>query len=197
MRNPQKREESKKTFVPLVPPNLLENIEKFYEKLHALDVKYTAAIFTTVQKYTVLRITSKVFGKFSDGPALPIFFLLYWYKGNTAPWSFALYTCLWVCFHEFGIKNFFHRHRPSTAGGQKGFSFPSSHSFASGLILSICLYFLLPWSGLLIALAITNVINRIALGVHYLADVTAGFTIGILAGLGWPLILGIVRVALP
>ena len=65
------------------------------------------------------------------------------------------------------------------------------------MILSICLYFLLPWSGLLIALAITNVINRIALGVHYLADVTAGFTIGILAGLGWPLILGIVRVALP
>jgi membrane-associated phospholipid phosphatase len=180
-----------------VPTHLSENIVKFYEKLHSIDVKYTSLVFTTVQKYTFLRVTSKVIQKLSDGPALPLFFLLYWYQGNPAPLSFAAYVSFWVIYHELGVKQIFHRSRPSTSNGQKGFSFPSSHSFASGIILIICLLFPMPWQLLLILLAVINAANRPAVGVHYIADVIAGLSLGVIVAASWPLILGIAKVALP
>lgn len=196
MLNPKKRKESEETFIPLVPTHLPEYIVKFYEKLHSIDVKYTTIVFTTVQKYTFLSVLSKVIKKLSDGPALPIFLLLYWIKGNPSPISFAAYIVFWVLYHEFGIKQLFHRNRPDTAGGQKGFSFPSSHSFASGLIITICAFYPMPWRGFLIFLAVVNAANRPAIGVHYIADVVAGLTLGFIAGLGWPFILEIAKVVL-
>lgn len=71
------------------------------------------------------------------------------------------------------------------AAGQKGFSFPSSHSFVSGLVIVICLFFTLPYSWVLIALALINAANRPAIGVHYLADVVAGLSLGVIAGFAW------------
>lgn len=168
-----------------MPAKFPKNVTKFYEKLHAIDVKYTAAVYSTVQQYSVLRITSKVIAKLSDGPALPLFFLLYWLWQNPSPLSFALYLSFVVCFHEFGIKQIFHRRRPLMAVGQKGFSFPSSHSFVSGLIIVICVFFTLPYPWLLILLAFINAANRLAIGVHYLADVAAGLSLGVIAGFAW------------
>jgi len=191
MRQPQQREKSKESFVPLKPSKFSENVTKFYEKLHALDVKYTAALFETVQEYSVLRVASKVIAKLSDGPALPFFYLLYWLWKNPSPLLFAFYLALAVLFHEFVIKRIFHRHRPDTAGGQKGFSFPSSHSFASGLIIITCLFFSFPLSWLLIFLALLNAANRPAVGVHYIADVVAGLALGVVAGLLWYVLLGL------
>lgn len=187
----------KKGFIPLLPAKFSQNIVRFYEKLHAIDIKYTSLVFTTVQKYTVLRTTSKVIAKLSDGPALPIFLLIYWAYGNPSPLTFAVYLVFWVMYHELGVKQLFHRNRPDTAGDQKGFSFPSSHSFASGLIITICLYFVFPLKTFLIALAVINAINRPAVGVHYIADVAAGIILGIVAGLGWPFTLEIAKVVLP
>lgn len=197
MRSPEQRKEGKKTFIPVIPPHLLKYMTKFYEKLHALDIKYTTIVYSTVQKYTVLRIASKVIGKLSDGPALPFLLLLYYIYENPAPLTFAAYTLFWVFYHEFGIKHLFQRHRPNTAGKQKGFSFPSSHSFASGLLIVACIFFVLPYKALLIAFGLLNVINRPASGVHYIADVVAGMLLGAIAGLGWPLILRIAMVTLP
>ncbi|MCC7304172.1 phosphatase PAP2 family protein [bacterium] len=102
----------------------------------------------------------------------------------------------WVLYHEFIIKTYFQRHRPVTAGKQSGFSFPSSHSFSSGLLIIVCLFFSIPWTPLIIALAIINILNRPAVGVHYIADVVAGTFLGLLAGLGWLFILKIAKVTL-
>jgi len=185
MTSPQQRKESKKALVPLLPPKFSENVSQFYDKLHALDVKYTAAVYSTVQQYSVLRITSKVIAILSNGPALPFFYLLYWLWDNPSPIYFAIFLSLAVLTHELGIKRIFHRHRPRTSEGQPGFSFPSSHSFASGLIIVLCLFFSLPVSWLLIALALLNAANRPAVGVHYIADVVAGLGLGAIAGILW------------
>ncbi len=83
------------------------------------------------------------------------------------------------------------------AVGQPGFSFPSSHSFVSGLIIIICLFFILPYPWVLISLALINAVNRLAIGVHYLADVIAGLSLGALAGTAWVITLRIAAVALP
>lgn len=180
-----------------MPSKLPKNIVRFYEKLHFIDIKYTTLVFTTVQKYTFLRITSKVIAEISNGPALPLFLLLYWLYGNPSSFTFSAYIIFWVLYHEFGVKELFQRDRPDTAGKQKGFSFPSSHSFASGLILTTCFFFSFPYEPIIMIFALLNAINRPAIGVHYIADVVAGLTLGAIAGLGWPFILEIARVTLP
>lgn len=197
MRNPEQSKESKKAFIPLIPANLSKYVTEFYEKLHAFDIKYTSVIYTTVQKYTLLAITSKVIQKILDGPALLLFLFFYFLWGNPSPLSFTAYIIFWVLYHEFGIKRYFHRNRPTTASGQNGFSFPSSHAFTSGLVIASCLYFALPYEPFLITLAVINIVNRLAIGVHYIADVTAGTILGLIAGLAWPIILGIAKVILP
>ncbi len=197
MSNPKQSNKGIKALIPLIPPQLTKYVAKLYEKLHFLDIKYTETVYSTVQKYTLLRVTSKVIAKISDGPALPIFFLLYLYWKNPAPLAYMAYMLFWVFYHELGIKNLFQRHRPATAHGQKGFSFPSSHSFASGFIIVTCLFFNLPYESLLVSLSLINAANRPAYGVHYIADVIAGMALGSIAALGWPFILRIAMVVLP
>lgn len=179
-----------------MPPQLTKYVSNFYERVHALDIKYTSVIYQTVQKYTVLRVLSKVIKVLSDGPAVPLFLLIYYAWENPSPFTFAAYVIFWVFYHELIIKAYFARRRPSTAGKQKGFSFPSSHSFSSGLIIVTCLSFAFPWTPFLIALAVINIINRPAVGVHYIADVIAGTILGLLAGFGWIFILRIAMVTL-
>ena len=55
----------------------------------------------------------------------------------------------------------------------------------------------MPWQLLLILLAVINAANRPAVGVHYIADVIAGLSLGVIVAASWPLILGIAKVALP
>lgn len=191
MRNPKQSEKGKKTFIPLIPTKLGEYLTKFYKSIHELDFKYTTAVYETVQKYTLLRNVSKVLGVIFDLPAIPVF-LLFYYKGNGP--HLILFTCyltFLIIAQEFGIKRMFNRHRPATAGVQPGYSFPSSHSFTSGIIIAVSLLFPIPLKGVLVFLALVNAINRTALGVHYLADISVGLFLGLAAGLLWFPIQGI------
>lgn len=170
---------------------------KFYKQVHSYDVRYTAHLYTTVQKYTLLRVASKAVKILSDGPALPLFLAFYYFGGNPAPFFFAAYSLFWVFYHELGIKKIFQRHRPQTAGEQPGFSFPSSHAFTSGFAITSAFFFVFPWETVLVTFGILNAINRPAVGVHYIADVIAGLLLGAIASLGWVFTLGIAAVPLP
>jgi membrane-associated phospholipid phosphatase len=189
MRDPQQNDKREKSLVPLMPTKLIQYVLDFYEKLHGYDVYYSNKVYTLVQEYTPLRIVSKAIGLISDGPALPMFLLLYWYAKLPSAILFAIYTISWMLIHEFIIKAIFKRKRPYTAGKQRGLSFPSSHSFASGYIFTLCAFLPLPFKPFLILFSIINATNRPALGVHYIADVVAGLTLGAIVAFGWVVIL--------
>jgi undecaprenyl-diphosphatase len=93
----------------------------------------------------------------------------------------------WLC--TTVLKLFFRRPRPD--GEQKLFyldidanSFPSGHAARAGGLV-VTLGSLLPlWGALTLAVwAVGVCISRIALGLHYISDMVAGFLVGILAGL--------------
>lgn len=197
MREPEQNQKQSKSFVPFIPPKLAEYGTHLYEKLHELDIKLTQKIYRTTKQYRALLFASKVIKVISNGPALPLFILLYGLGNNEGTLSFVVYVIFLVMFHEFTIKGFFHRERPNTAGNQVGLSFPSSHSFASGIIMIITIFFDIPFKAAIIIFTLLNAINRPAIGVHYVADVIAGLTLGILSGGGWILILRIAEGALP
>ncbi len=92
----------------------------------------------------------------------------------------------WLC--TTVLKLFFPRPRPE--GEQKLFyldidanSFPSGHAARAGGLV-VALGSLLPlWGALALVLwALSVCISRIALGLHYISDVVAGFFIGVAAG---------------
>lgn len=146
-------------------------------------------MFSITQKCTPLAIFCKAFALFTDGPALPLFIFIYGYTHQVAPLTYVAYILFFILVHEFTIKRIFRRHRPDTAGTKTGFSFPSSHSFTSGIIIVTCLFFPLPYAWLIILAALFNMINRVLVGVHYLSDVVVGWFLGTLVGLGWVLLL--------
>lgn len=90
----------------------------------------------------------------------------------------------------FGLKQFFHRHRPDLPIIKAiGYSFPSGHSLSS-LIFCIILIYLVwngniarPWKYLLIFLLflypLAIGLSRIVLNVHYATDVIGGFCLAI------------------
>ena len=122
-----------------------------------------------------------------------------WFIAGVLMWRFGLglyarigeriviVTALtWLC--TTILKLFFPRPRPE--GEQKLFyldidanSFPSGHAARVGGLV-VALGPLLPfWGGLALVLwALCVCISRIALGLHYISDVVAGFMIGVVAG---------------
>jgi membrane-associated phospholipid phosphatase len=191
MGDQEQNTQNKDSFVPLVPTNLNQYVAQFYEKLHSIDIFYSNKIYSFTQQYTLLRIFSKVFAKLSDTIALPFFFLYYWSVEGESPALFALWVISCLLVQENIIKKYFHRKRPVTAGKQKGLSFPSSHAFVSGMVIAAILLFQLPFGAFLISIAVINILNRPAIGVHYLADIIAGAFLGALAGLLWSVILSL------
>ncbi|WP_067103185.1 phosphatase PAP2 family protein [Streptococcus sp. DD13] len=72
---------------------------------------------------------------------------------------------------------------PLIAKETKGKSMPSRHVFSASLI-SMCLFAQFPILGLVcLALSALLAVARVVGGVHYLKDVLAGYTVGVLAGL--------------
>ncbi len=90
----------------------------------------------------------------------------------------------------FGLKQFFHRHRPQLPilQGISGYSFPSGHALSSFIFCSILIYLLrkeklaaVPknlLTALLLLCAVLIGLSRIVLNVHYATDVIGGFCLG-------------------
>ncbi|MEP6750886.1 MAG: phosphatase PAP2 family protein [Bacteroidota bacterium] len=91
----------------------------------------------------------------------------------------------------FGLKQFFHRHRPQLPiiKGITGYSFPSGHSLSSFIFCTILIY--LVWNGplsprykytlmfLLFLCPLAIGLSRVILNVHYATDVIGGFCLAI------------------
>ena len=84
------------------------------------------------------------------------------------------------------IKNMVRIPRPITSGlivAEKGFSFPSQHA-AVTMIVGVVMYSMDKRIGtVLIVLSLLVGLSRVVLGVHYVVDIFAGWTVGILLGL--------------
>jgi membrane-associated phospholipid phosphatase len=65
-------------------------------------------------------------------------------------------------------------------------SFPSGHSVTAGVFFGVMIYYArsLHWRVLFLALAVLGGLSRVALGVHWPADVAAGLAGGLLVALG-------------
>jgi len=91
----------------------------------------------------------------------------------------------------FGLKQFFHRHRPQLPiiKGVSGYSFPSGHALSSFIFFTILIY--LVWNGtmspvrkytvmaLLLLCPLAIGLSRVVLNVHYATDVIGGFCLAI------------------
>lgn len=84
------------------------------------------------------------------------------------------------------LKNIIRVQRPLTEGliiSEPGFSFPSQHSSVT-MVIGIVVYSMDKKLGsILIVVSLFVALSRVILGVHYLVDVIAGISVGILMGL--------------
>lgn len=84
------------------------------------------------------------------------------------------------------LKNIIRAQRPLTEGliiSEPGFSFPSQHSSVT-MVIGIVVYSMDKKLGsILIIVSLFVALSRVILGVHYLVDVIAGISVGILMGL--------------
>lgn len=91
----------------------------------------------------------------------------------------------------FLLKHVIHRRRPEGSWGElyrkyDPHSFPSGHAVRAGLILALAFStFSFPLTAIFLLWALAMIFSRVVTGVHYFFDITAGFLLGILIGIGW------------
>jgi membrane-associated phospholipid phosphatase len=124
---------------------------------------------------------------------LPAYFVLIgllWYKRRRIDAINIAVIAITSTLLMFGLKNYFHRQRPSLPllKTVHNFSFPSGHALCSFIFCSVLIY--LVWKGnwsktwkwvtaiLLVLFAISIGISRIILRYHYASDVLAGICLG-------------------
>lgn len=86
-----------------------------------------------------------------------------------------------------GLKILFRRRRPSTEGLQLYFkfdahSFPSGHAARTAALAVVFGAFDPAWGAALGVWAVSVMLARVALGVHYLSDITVGALVGLVVG---------------
>ena len=126
-----------------------------------------------------------------------IFFVIpilavFWWLGDVRTKSIALMLAaasLVSVTVIFGVKLIVRRRRPPGEWGQfyrktDPYSFPSGHAAKTMSLAVVVLVFGPFWAGLLLLLWAAMVgLSRVALGVHYLSDITAGYLSGLVVGL--------------
>lgn len=151
-------------------------ITDFYEKIHTFDVKTSRQIYNFTHHYTILLQSSKALTFLVDYLNI-ICFVLYVIFKLPNPCIFIPTTIAGQLIHEYGIKKLFKRNRPKWKGID-GFSFPSSHSFSSGMLFIFSFLYPTPFREIFLGLSIIIPPTRVMLGYHYIADTVAGFTLG-------------------
>jgi undecaprenyl-diphosphatase len=159
--------------------------------------KYDVFMFTwllNVKLHTPLTKLARYLSKTADGPLYVLFsVILYKYYGAE---STLLHTVLLAFLIErplyFVLKNSFKRNRPAAALENfvsviipsDQFSFPSGHTSAAFMMVTLVSYFIWPYTDIsLIALLYTWAVSigfsRVILGVHFPTDTLMGAVLGI------------------
>jgi undecaprenyl-diphosphatase len=115
-------------------------------------------------------------------------------RGHRGRPTYLLITCGVGALLNLGLKSYFERARPDLAEALRhasGYSFPSGHAMGSTIVFLALAYVAIRtfpkwrWRAASLALAVSMILSiassRIYLGVHWISDVAAGIT----AGLVW------------
>ena len=160
------------------------------ENLKKLDVHYSSRLQKLSAAGPVKLVLSLLAHSGDAFVVLPILFLLWW-LGDSGLKSLALTLGIGIVVSLsliYIIKFSVRRSRPPGDWGKfyrmtDPYSFPSGHAAKTMTLAVIFLGCHSVWSGALIFLwAIMVGFSRIALGVHYLSDITVGYLIGLLGG---------------
>jgi len=145
-------------------------------------------LFFNLSKYRVLRYFS-FFLSYIYIYMMPLFLLFWLFTYSTRKmyaFSLLFLSSFSAWFLAELIKNMVRIPRPITSGlivAEKGFSFPSQHA-AVTMIVGVVMYSMDKRIGtVLIVLSLLVGLSRVVLGVHYVVDIFAGWTVGILLGL--------------
>ena len=146
-----------------------------------------STLIFNLSKYTILKYVS-CFLSYIYVFILPVGLLFWIFLFNTRKiyaLSIIAFSALTTFLVSELIKNIVRIQRPITDGllvSERGFSFPSEHSSVT-MAIGIVVYSIDKKIGIaLMALSILVGLSRVVLGVHYMVDVIAGWSIGILIG---------------
>lgn len=172
-------------------------------RLLEIDAKYSQAV-RVAEKPGLLRQLALVIGHSGDSWFWAIGLLVVIFTGAPVYRHWALVSLVAVVVGAatvLAIKFRFRRRRPEGQMGQiyrktDPHSFPSGHAVRSLMLGVVALGIAPPWLGITLIIWGPMVgIARVAIGVHYLSDVVAGWILGIIFGLAaiWasPFIAGI------
>jgi undecaprenyl-diphosphatase len=161
-----------------------------WQRLTELDRRSSTRL-RVAERPGALRMAAIVFAHSGDSPLWGVGLAWLWWRGP-ALWSHAArvaFIGVWVTAMVVqAIKLIVRRQRPAGEWGQ-GYrkldphSFPSGHAARAFMLASMALVFGPPaWAALMVAWAVLVSLARVAMGVHYLSDITAGAFCGVLCG---------------
>lgn len=158
-----------------------------------LDILVNTYFFTNTQEYWLLffNIVTNILS-----PELIIFFILliiiyFLYKKNWAHATIAILSIGGGIGLSILIKDIVMRLRPANSFIiENGYSFPSNHAVAVTIFFILLIYFFARdiksdmrrrlFTGLAVLLILLVAFSRVYLGVHWLSDVVAGMTLGMI-----------------
>jgi undecaprenyl-diphosphatase len=160
-------------------------------RLTEIDRRYSARLRVAEQPGP-LRTAAILFAHSGDSPLWGAGLALLWWRAP-APWNDVgrlAFISVWVtAVVVLAIKFTVRRQRPAGEWGQ-GYrlldphSFPSGHAARAFMLAVLALFFCPPaWAALMVAWAVLVSLARVAMGAHYLLDVTAGAVLGVVCGL--------------
>jgi undecaprenyl-diphosphatase len=139
--------------------------------------------------HTLMTAVSWLAGPISLPIIIPAACVFFWWKGRFWPDGAALLIAgIGGIGLVIGLKELFHRPRPSEVFSNLGYSFPSGHSFFVCTVYGMLAYLLLRdaparrrrliWAEATVMIGLVG-FSRVFLGVHYPSDVVAGFLVAL------------------
>jgi len=166
-------------------------VKQWLRQLLKLDARLSKALYVSEEK-KLLSLVLKIFAHSGDSWFWLAGLLLVWLFGGGEWWSRALFLAVGLVIMACAVillKFSIRRPRPEGEWGQiyritDPHSFPSGHAARSVALAVMGVAIGPPWFGLALVIWAPWVgLARVALGIHYLSDVLAGWLVGGVMGL--------------